>query len=172
MASDEVVTKETAVVQGLKVVAGIDWKALLLVLTALGGFGGAIWNRVDATIEKALQARTQKGVYTVLAAQLDTVVARLAIVEEMHGIEVPKAAADAPAPEAPALAQTPVSAPVPSTPVVLEDKATALPPRGEVTVTVRPLPDEVVVAPAVVGRTDLPTFEAIQKSAEAVPAIR
>jgi len=79
--------QDPLILRCLKAAAGIDWKALALVLAALGGLGGAIWNRVDSWVEKALAARTQQGVYEVLAQRMDEISARLEALEATHTIK-------------------------------------------------------------------------------------
>ena len=80
--------KESLAERCLKLAAAVDWRGFTIVLAALAGIGGAIWNKVDAMVEKALAARTQQGVYELLAEKLDDVSARLATLEASHTIEV------------------------------------------------------------------------------------
>jgi hypothetical protein len=80
---------EPLVLRCIKALGAIDWKSLGFALAVIGGIGGAAWNRVDATIEKALQARTQKGVYELLARRMEDVSLRLAAIEAAHGLPVP-----------------------------------------------------------------------------------
>ena len=81
--------QDPLILRCLKAAAGIDWKALALVLAALGGLGGAIWNRVDSWVEKALAARTQQGVYEVLAQRMEEMSTRLEALETAHAIKLP-----------------------------------------------------------------------------------
>lgn len=81
--------KEPLILRCLKAMAGIDWKALALVLAAIGGFGGAIWNKIDSIIDRALAARTQQGVYEALAQRLDEVSTRLNALERVHAPKPP-----------------------------------------------------------------------------------
>lgn len=81
--------KDPLILRCLKAAARVDWRAMLLVLAAIGGFGGAIWNRVDAVLEKAIQGRTQQGVYELLATRMDELSARLEKIELAHAIESP-----------------------------------------------------------------------------------
>jgi len=78
--------KEPLILRCLKTMAAIDWKALALVLAALAGFGGAIWNKVDALIEHALAARTQQGSYEVLAAHIEELDSRLDALEAIKSV--------------------------------------------------------------------------------------
>lgn len=75
-------SKEPTILRCIKALAGVDWKAMAIVVAALAGLGGAIWNRVDALAEKVLASRTQQGVYELLAQRLDTVDQRLGAVEK------------------------------------------------------------------------------------------
>ena len=43
----------------LKLMARIDWRGLAIVIAALAGIGGAIWNKLDSIVERTLAARTQ-----------------------------------------------------------------------------------------------------------------
>ena len=92
--SDEDDTKDTPkdplILRCLKAAARIDWKAMAIVAAALAGLGGAIWNRIDSVIDRAMSDRTQQGVYEVLAEKLDGVAARLAAIELAHGLDAPK----------------------------------------------------------------------------------
>jgi hypothetical protein len=81
--------QDPLILRCLKAAAGIDWKALALVLAALGGLGGAIWNRVDAFVEKAIAARTQQGVYEVLAQRMEEMSTRLEVLETLHTVKAP-----------------------------------------------------------------------------------
>ena len=73
----------------LQAVAKIDWKALALVIAALGGATGAIWNKVDSMLEKAITLRTQQGVYETLAKKLGEIDIRLASLEKAHEPKIP-----------------------------------------------------------------------------------
>lgn len=75
-------TKDPLILRCIKALGGVDWKAMMIVIAALAGFGGAIWNKVDSIVEKALMARTQQGVYDLLAQRMDNVDQRLIAVEE------------------------------------------------------------------------------------------
>jgi hypothetical protein len=90
--------KDPLILRCIKALAAVDWKALALVLAALAGFGGAIWNRVDAIIEKAMASRTQQGVYELLAGRLDEVALRLDKLEKAHAIEAPAVGPPTPSP--------------------------------------------------------------------------
>lgn len=68
----------------LKLMARVDWRGLAIVIAAVAGIVGAVWNKLDAAIEKALAARTQQGVYEVLANKLDDVALRLTALEAAH----------------------------------------------------------------------------------------
>ena len=95
--------KDPLILRCIKALANVDWKAMAIVLAALAGFGGAIWNKVDALFEKALQLRTQRGVYEVLAEKLDAVAERLEKIElappAQRDVAFAAAAMGAPAPE-------------------------------------------------------------------------
>jgi hypothetical protein len=98
--------KTPLILRILQTVAKIDWKALALVIAALGGATGAIWNKVDSMLDKALTLRMQQGVYETLAKKLGEIDIRLASLEKAHEpkspgkrikhVEAPKAS-DAPA---------------------------------------------------------------------------
>jgi len=79
--------KDPLVLRCIKELASVDWKSMLLVLAALAGFGGAVWNRVDSVIEKAFQVRMQKGLYEVLGQKLDDVSLRLSVLEKEHNMK-------------------------------------------------------------------------------------
>ena len=79
--SEQGIVKEPLILRCLKAAASVDWKALALVLATLAGFGGAIWNRVDAIIDKAFASRTQQGVYELLAQRMDELVVRMDVLE-------------------------------------------------------------------------------------------
>jgi len=81
MAESMIPTKEPLILRCLKAAAGVDWKAMAIVLAALAGFGGAIWNKVDAIVDRALAARTQQGVYEILVQRLDEMGQRLDALE-------------------------------------------------------------------------------------------
>jgi len=84
----------------LKLAARVDWRGLALVLAALAGIGGAVWNKLDSIVEKTLTARTQQGVYEVLASKLDDMSARIESLETSHGIKPkPPAAPDKSGPD-------------------------------------------------------------------------
>jgi hypothetical protein len=110
--------KEPLILRCLKAMAGIDWKALALVLAAIGGFGGAIWNKIDSIIDRALAARTQQGVYEALAQRMDEMSVRVNALEVAHAPKPPLPAriptkAEPPPPEvSPATAEAAPAPPV------------------------------------------------------------
>lgn len=132
----------------LKLMARVDWRGLALVLAALAGIGGAIWNRLDSIVERALAARTQQGVYEVLATKIDDISLRLASLEATH---VPTPAVPAPTPAAP-------DEPVPGSK------------SGRVPSSMRPPDAAVVMIDAVPEVTykaaRLPSFQTIQRRAQ------
>lgn len=87
----------------LKLMARVDWRGLAIVLAAVAGIVGAVWNKLDAVVEKALAARTQQGVYEVLADKLDDLSARLVALEGMHA-----AKGEAPRPATPRSPDKPI----------------------------------------------------------------
>ena len=74
-------TKEPLILRCIRACAGVDWKAMAIVLAALGGFGGAVWNKIDSIVEKTMVARTQQGVYDLLAQRMDNMDKRLGEIE-------------------------------------------------------------------------------------------
>lgn len=142
--------KDPLILRCLKVMAGIDWKALAIVLAALAGLGGAIWNRVDATIEKALAAKTQQGVYELLATKLDDVASRLDKLEKAH-VVVPVPPVLVPKQPSPIKPQPPV---LPS-PVE----------QGSLIPTSETMAATVVVVEPMFQAIRLPSFEQVQQAA-------
>lgn len=129
----------------LKLMARVDWRGLALVLAALAGIGGAVWNKLDAMVDKALTARTQQGVYEVLATKLDDMSVRLAALEAAHVAK--------PEPPTPTVPNKPI-------PGSESGRAPAPKPPDAVTVTANAVP-EVAYKSA-----RLPSFQAIQRHAQ------
>jgi hypothetical protein len=69
--------KENKLIKTLKLIIKIDWKSLLLILTVLFGAVGTIWNKLEATIDRAINNETQQNVYETLAAQVEELSIRL-----------------------------------------------------------------------------------------------
>ena len=134
----------------LKLMARVDWRGLAIVLAALAGIGGAIWNKLDAAIEKALAARTQQGVYEVLANKLDDVALRLAAIEASHAID----GKALPQPKPPTLMQPVRGSETGKAP------APPLPAAAMIVVDADGVPDTTF------GAAKLPSFQTIQKRAE------
>jgi hypothetical protein len=132
----------------LKLMARVDWRGLAIVLAAVAGIGGAIWNKLDAAIEKALAARTQQGIYEVLANKLDDVALRLTALEAAH---VTKGTIAPPKPP---------SAPMQPIPGSETGRAPLAPTEAMVMVDVDGVPDTTF------GAAKLPSFQTIQKRAE------
>ena len=64
----------------------VDWKALAVVLTALAGIGGAMWNWMNAAADRMLAYGTQKGAYEIVSQHIEVLDRRLASIERAHGI--------------------------------------------------------------------------------------
>jgi hypothetical protein len=129
----------------LKLMARVDWRGLAIVIAAVAGIVGAVWNKLDAAVDKALAARTQQGVYEVLAAKLDDVALRLTTLEAKH------------------LAEGKTGAPVkpPATP---RDKPV---PGSESGRAPEPPPsDAMTMAVPMFSAAQLPSFATIQKRAQ------
>ena len=56
---------------------GVDWKAIALIITALIGAGGAVWNTASSYIDKMISNRTQAGAYEKLADSIESIYDRL-----------------------------------------------------------------------------------------------
>jgi len=140
-------------VRCLKLLARTDWKGVALTLAALGGIGGAIWNKVDSVVDKALASKTQQGVYVVLASKLDDISVRLTALEAAHA-----GFGKIPMPMGPSKPVTPDN-PVPGSE---SGQATPAEPATATVaaVDVDGVPDDLFQA---VG---LPTFQAIQQHAQ------
>ena len=74
----ELVTKkENKLIKALKLLIKVDWKSLILILTILFGAIGTIWNKLEATWDRAINTETQQNVYETLAAQVEELSIRL-----------------------------------------------------------------------------------------------
>jgi hypothetical protein len=133
----------------LKLMARVDWRGLAIVLGVLTGIVGAVWNKLDAALEKTLASRTQQGVYEVLATKLDDVALRLTALEAAHatkGTPTP-AAPDKPKPvPGSELGRAPASAPPDASVVTVID-----------------------VSEPAFPAAQLPSFQTIQRQAQELP---
>ncbi len=113
--------KEGKLLRALRYLSRIDWKGIALVLTAVGGLSGALWNKAEAWIYEQRTERTQGGAYALLARRVDELYQRVEACEPR--LDEP-AEASAPV-EAHALADGPPAVPTP--PVGVEYERARLP---------------------------------------------
>jgi len=65
----------------LKLLAAVDWKSMLLVLTLLGSIGGTTCNFIFDRINSRRGSRVQEGVYERLAERMDELFERMDAIE-------------------------------------------------------------------------------------------
>jgi hypothetical protein len=82
---EEMKPEESGVFRALKLVAKTDWKSMLLLITALTGAGGFVWNKVELYVQQYNQKQTDAdaakqvqqnqevagGAYDAMATRLD-----------------------------------------------------------------------------------------------------
>ena len=105
----------SAPIRVLKLLAKIDWKAMALVLGALGGCTGAVWNSVDSWLTGLRQDRMQRGTYGLLSTRIDELYERVEVCEELL-LDEPEAGSiddGAGMPHPPGVAVSEEEAPVP-----------------------------------------------------------
>jgi len=82
---DKDTKKEALPIRILQLLARIDWKAILLILTASTGAIGAAWNKAEEWINEARSERVQQGTYELLAGRIDELYERVGACEEALG---------------------------------------------------------------------------------------
>ena len=90
--------EESEVVEVMKLATKIDWKGMALILTALMGAGGAIWNKVELYIQNYQQRQTQQqvqttdaaagGAYEAIATRLDELFLKVEVLEAKMNVKV------------------------------------------------------------------------------------
>jgi len=68
--------REPLVLRILKLLVSVDWKSMLLLISFVGGVGGAVWNKVEGLINEKRTERVQEGTYEALAQRIDELYAR------------------------------------------------------------------------------------------------
>jgi len=158
---DEKQKKEAVILRALKLLAAVDWKTLLLVLTAFGGACGAAWNKFEAFLDRQQTVREQEGSYHLLAERMDELFDRMgelevAVREHQHADR----GRGKPSP-----VLKPVQAPKPAESEAWGSGATEVEVAVEEAQAVRPDYSE----PAKIiryGKAKLPDFQAIQQAAK------
>lgn len=89
--------EESEAVEALKLATKIDWKSIALIITALAGAGGAVWNKVELAIQNYQQKQTEQqvkttdaaagGAYEAMATRLDELFMRIEALEQKTKVE-------------------------------------------------------------------------------------
>ena len=162
--------EESEVVEALKLATKIDWKAVALILTALTGAGGAIWNKVELYIQQYQQREVAQatkttnaaagGAYEAMATRLDELFMRIEALEEKARITTEYVPVEEVPPPPRAFGRGGGAAPEPVAALDGEeaaeevDVALEAPPAGPEPVSKR------------FKRARLPEFEAVQQAAQ------
>lgn len=165
MADKEGKSKNGRLLRILKLVAKIDWKSMVVVLTIIGGAGGYLLDWIDDLSEN----RAQSGAYDLLAQRIDELYTRVETCETAHQVAegAPEAAGGAAVSSGKGGKRKPTSKP--------PEAARVVPP-----LPASPHPDEPITmvetnmesapppTPVAYEKSRLPSFNAIQQKARQI----
>lgn len=88
--------QESGVLGMLRLAGKVDWRSMLLILTALAGAGGAVWNKIELYLQEYQQQQIEVqaqnsdaatgGAYDALATRLDELFMRIEALEAANAI--------------------------------------------------------------------------------------
>lgn len=109
--------RETTFIKALRLVSKTDWKSLFMVLCAVGGLAGAVWNKVEHLYHADESEDVQAGSYELVAGRIEELFVKF------DSLERRVALCEAGAKSFPAVPPTPVTAPRPPAPAELAGPA-------------------------------------------------
>jgi hypothetical protein len=158
--------EESEVVEALKLATKIDWKGIALILTALVGAGGAVWNKAEMYFQNYQQRQTAQvqqaatgGAYEAMATRLDELFMRIEALEAKAKVQTEYVPVETVPPPPSALGAGAGAAPDPVEAVAEADETPEPPPDA---VAPEPKPEPVSKR---FSRARLPEFEAVQQAA-------